>query len=860
MSVAEKIKASLNAELERNHFAIKWSGILGFISHPIYYLVWTYILPQPYDNLTLRLSAAFFCIPLIFHKHFPKKWSIGIPIHWYFSLCFALPFTCTFLTIKNDFSTMWMMTEVMMIFIMALCIEHSLLLMLTVLAGILASTIAAIATTANPIVLTATVQANLTLLPVVLICSMACSQAIKKGRLLLEINKAKLHESNLVSETLAEKNDALKQQASSIAHEMRNPLAQVKGCLNILKNILPAPVSLDQNATLTIPLASLTKGYDYIEKGQGAIESGLAVIDNLLANARGEKADPSTFIYLQAGLITKKAIDTHAYAEGERTKVNVRVIKDFDFKGQESMTLYVLKNLLKNALYYFKEKPTATLTITVDSHCIRVRDTGVGIAPSRIAGLFEPFKTQGKVGGTGLGLSFCKEQMQAMGGTIACESKLGEYTEFILNFPAIDAAELAQYQQSVISDARACFTGKRFLVVDDIEEIRLATILNLQGLGVEIDEAANGQEAVDAICKTHYDLVLMDLNMPVLDGYGAAEKIRNGAAPGQEQVPIIAYTTESAYLSHVRTEKTGMNEFISKPFSKYAFLTTLTQVLNKATNQQLHLQAGDTLAGKCILIANDEPITRDILAHTLTSKGLEVVHASDGAEALDQLWKKPCDLILMDMNMPGMDGLEATMHIRKTPGTSQHIPIIMFTGNADDESKQIAAQAGANDFASTSIGQAQLLEKITALLLGQPGAEKKTSQEPTEEQVQVQLQPLPQTTEHGVPFLGEGILQELTDPATRLRLVSGFENKASAWLPELGKAARENNLVEIKRILHSFTGTCGIVGAQALHELLTQVYLSFKSGEMPRNENWLENIERVNADTVRVFRAFIGQD
>ncbi|MEK6295014.1 MAG: hybrid sensor histidine kinase/response regulator, partial [Paraburkholderia tropica] len=159
--------------LERSRLAIRWGGILGLLCHPIYYLVWTYVLPQPYDNLALRLSAALVCVPLIFQAYWPRRFNHYLLLYWHACLIYVLPFVCTFLAIRNGFSTMWMMTEVMMIFIMALCIDSPLLLMACIGVGVATSSVAAVVTSPVPVVLSTANQSDLALLPVVMLCSMA---------------------------------------------------------------------------------------------------------------------------------------------------------------------------------------------------------------------------------------------------------------------------------------------------------------------------------------------------------------------------------------------------------------------------------------------------------------------------------------------------------------------------------------------------------------------------------------------------------------------------------------------------------------------------------------------------------------
>ena len=369
-------RESMRDVLERSRFAIRWGGALGLLCHPIYYVVWTYVLPQPYDNLSLRLSAALICIPLIFQSHWPKRFNQYLLIYWHCCLIYVLPFVCTFLAIRNSFSTMWMMTEVMMIFIMALCIDNPLLLMGCIGIGVFSGALAAVISSPVPIVVSAADQSNLALLPVVVLCSMAFSHAISKGRIFVE------------------KNRALQALAGSIAHEMRNPLSQLRHVLDRMEEALPAVTDANPSPALSHDRAALL--YRHLAHGQLSIDRGLRIIAMTLDEVSAKPIRPDHFTYLSAAATTRKALDEYGFGDQkERAKVRLVVLEDFTFKVDETVYLFTLFNLIKNALHHIATHPLATLTLTVDRQTVLVHDTGPGIAPDLLPHLFEPFRTAG---------------------------------------------------------------------------------------------------------------------------------------------------------------------------------------------------------------------------------------------------------------------------------------------------------------------------------------------------------------------------------------------------------------------------------------------------------------------------------
>ena len=226
--------------------------------------------------------------------------------------------------------------------------------------------------------------------------------------------------------------------AGSIAHEMRNPLSQIRHNLEGMQQALPPPTTTPQAQTLGAPQVDTL--YRHLAESEMAVKRGLQVIAMILDEVSAKPVDTSAFSYLSAAATTEKAVYEYAFAsEAERRKVSVHVIEDFDFRVDETAYLFVLFNLIKNALYYMALDPSAGVTVTVGDHHVKVHDTGPGIAPDALAKLFEPFGSVGKAGGTGLGLAYCRRVMRAFGGEIECESVLGEYTQF----PALPAGKPA---------------------------------------------------------------------------------------------------------------------------------------------------------------------------------------------------------------------------------------------------------------------------------------------------------------------------------------------------------------------------------------------------------------------------------
>ncbi|WP_027801410.1 ATP-binding response regulator [Paraburkholderia dilworthii] len=852
-------RESMHDVLERSRFAIRWGGVLGLVCHPIYYLVWTYVLPQPYDNLPLRLSAALICIPLIFQARWPGRFNQYLLIYWHVCLIYVLPFVCTFLAIRNSFSTMWMMTEVMMIFIMALCIDNPFLLMGCIGIGMLSGGLAAVASSPAPIVLSTANQSDLAVLPVVVLCSMAFSHAISKGRIFVE------------------KNRALQALAGSIAHEMRNPLSQLKHVLDRVEETLPALAEHGRVPALSGANAALL--YRHLAHGQLSIERGLRVIAMTLDEVSAKQIRSDSLTYLSAAATTRKALDEYGFADKkERSKVRLAVLEDFTFKVDETVYLFTLFNLIKNALHHIAPLPSATLTLTVDRHSVTVRDTGSGIAPEILPHLFEPFRTAGNSAGTGLGLAYCQRAMRAFGGSIACKSELGKFTQFTLQFPPVTENEVAAHERAIVERATAVLNGKRILLADDDAAQRTRTRRSLSKVGAEISEAENGANAL-AILRgaSPYDLVLMDVNMPILDGYSATEQLRAERDHPNWNVLVAAYTSEPGNIARVLARRAGMDDMISKSCSVMDLFTSLQALFENGNRRHLN-QRFDDFSGKSILVADDDNYSRLVAKAYLERFGASVVEAGYGQAVLDRLDEAVViDAIVVDMNMPGMGGLETAAAIRARTDEYASVPIIALTSQSDIGSVRACISAGMNEVMIKPVQVGSLYACLTRQFAQQRGGSGSGSA-PVEAQrlplsANVPGSPgssgLPAQAAAAGPSNGSAVVREsdLLDTAhlrelTALGLVDeSFANgieQIRALIAQLRANVAEGDFDAAHGALHRLLGASGNVGAKALHQFARHIYPRTLEGEWPAEPDWLDRMDALGERSADALYRYVA--
>jgi CheY-like chemotaxis protein len=483
--------------------------------------------------------------------------------------------------------------------------------------------------------------------------------------------------------------------------------------------------------------------------------------------------------------------------------------------------------------------------ITVGGHEVKVRDTGPGIAPDVLAGLFEPFRSVGKTGGTGLGLAYCQRVMKAFGGSIRCASVLGESTEFAMQFPPVAEARREEHSSAVLEAARSGLTGKRVLLVEDDPVQRVVTRQKLQPLGVALEEATDGEQALARLNAQDYDLVLLDLHMPVLDGYQVALQVRQGGAPRNRHVRMVAHSSEPAHVARVKTQRAGMDAFISKPCSQLVLASALEEVLRRRAPSP----STQPLQGRRLLLADDSAFNRRAVAAYLREAGAEVQEVDHGMGVLEQLRAGGAfDAVLMDLNMPGLDGLEAARAIRASGAPWAHLPVVALTAHSDAPAIAAARAAGMDAFLVKPVDAQQLYDVLGPLLAGN------RPQRPP-----VVDAPAVAARQDDGPLLNASRLESYQ----RLGLL---EELLADYLPEIGRlvqvlaeAVQAQQPDRARDALHSLLGLSGEAGALALYQHVRRIYVPvLEQGRWPEGD-WLAQLEDLAGRSERALREHAAQ-
>ncbi len=398
----------------------------------------------------------------------------------------------------------------------------------------------------------------------------------------------------------------------------------------------------------------------------------------------------------------------------------------------------ILVNLIGNAIKFTQDGHVAVRTRLTEGPVsdgplleIDVEDTGIGIEQDKLDKIFEPFNqadasTTRRFGGTGLGLTISRRLSEALGGKLSVASTVGKGTTFTVQLDPGDLAGVERIGQAeTLAPRRRSgrsgsdipqLTGRVLLVEDGKDNQRLIGLL-LRKSGLDVEIAENGKEALQRVYDGDqprtpgFDLVLMDMQMPIMDGYAATEQLRGR---GYDR-PIAAISADAMSGARDRCLQIGCSDFLTKPLDRKAFYETLARHL-EASDRSVPVQPAADVAGPPVpaasptpapklegrvMLAEDGADNQRLIGHLLRKTGLDVTVVGDGQQAFDAAQTQPFDLILMDVQMPVLDGLLATNRLRRDGYTG---PIVALTAHAGDADQAIKClQAGCNDVADKPI-------------------------------------------------------------------------------------------------------------------------------------------------------------
>ena len=643
------------------------------------------------------------------------------------------------------------------------------------------------------------------------------TEKLKEQNIELEMQKKQLDEASQLKSSFL----------SNMSHELRTPLNAIVGFSELALKTSLSPRQRNYLSKIKISshtllgLISDILDLSKIEAGKLELEMATFNLEEVLQNAVNQ-------------------VSVKSQEKGLKLMVSIDEEVPLILNGDSLRLGQILLNLVSNAVK-FTDKGEIAIRVELleengDSASIQfsIKDTGIGMTDEQVIKLFQPFtqadtSTTRKYGGTGLGLAISQNLVGLMSGDIWVKSEEGVGSTFFFTVKVniADKERFKHYKNTFEN------WGKKVLLVDDIEESREIIGSMLAEMSLDVVMSSSGEEAIAILEKTKeencFDLVIMDWKMPGIDGIEASRQIKNMFSIGKAPAIILvtAYTSEGV---QEKAKQIGvLEDVLYKPVTSSLLYNAIIHACNKEgieiisassekENDYVYLPQ---LRDVRILLVEDNEINQEMAREILQEAGLKVTIANNGREAVDKVKTNAYDIVLMDIQMPIMDGYDATREIRKDPVFAE-LPIIAMTANASLSDQKKCFQAGMNDHVAKPIDMTKLFQTIAHWMkmeqgtiqgktpFGKPPTPYSSTNEALSEYNDIIPDLAGIDVQAGLNRLGD-------NKKLYCELLVKFHKNHKQAIKEIRYALDQDDLKTAERLVHTIKGAAGNLGAQDVY-------------------------------------------